>query len=164
MLREAFRHHAWATRQLLDHCASLPAELLERPVEGVYGTILDTLEHLVDSDAWYLWGITGGELGARTDMDFTFADIAELADRNAADWETLLARDLDTDADVAVVRSTGETRHATLGVRLAQALHHGSDHRSQISTALTTVGHPAGEFDVWAWAGSVGLSHVSPGS
>ena len=42
-------------------------------------------------------------------------------------------------------------RDATIGIRLAQVLHHGSDHRSQISTALTTLGHAPPEFDVWAY-------------
>jgi uncharacterized damage-inducible protein DinB len=162
VLREGFRHHAWATRKLLDHCAASSPELLTRPVPGVYGTLLATAEHLVDSDAWYLFGITGGELGANTDQVFTLDEIVALADRNAREWETLLARDLDMDADITVVHDDGSATAATIGVRLAQALHHGSDHRSQICTALTVLDAPPEEYDVWAWAETVGLSHDAP--
>ena len=48
--------------------------------------------------------------------------------------------------------------HATIGIRLAQVLHHGSDHRSQICTALTILGYPPPEFDVWAYGETVGLT------
>jgi uncharacterized damage-inducible protein DinB len=48
-----------------------------------------------------------------------------------------------------------------MGVRLAQALHHGTDHRSQICTALTTIGIEPPEIDVWAFAAAEGrLSEV----
>ena len=167
MLREGFRHHVWATRQLLDHCGALPPETLERPVDAIYGSILDTFRHLVDADASYLHRISGGELGAMIDDDqmLSLDDVVALHERNAADWETLLDRGIDSDTDIATDRGNGEIRYATAGVRLAQALHHGSDHRSQISTALTTLGHPADDFDVWEWGESVGLCRtVTPGS
>lgn len=36
-----------------------------------------------------------------------------------------------------------------MSIRLAQALHHGTDHRSQIATALTSLGIAPPEIDVW---------------
>jgi len=36
-------------------------------------------------------------------------------------------------------------------MRLAQAIHHGTDHRSQTCTALTTLGIEPPEIDVWAF-------------
>jgi len=147
MLREGFRHHAWATRQLLDHCASLSPETLTRDVTGLYGSVLATFQHLVDADAWYLDGITAHELGedVADKTQLTFDDVVALADRNAAHWETLLDRELDPDTEIEVRHGDGSVTVATVGVRLAQALHHGSDHRSQIGTALTVLGAPADE-------------------
>jgi uncharacterized damage-inducible protein DinB len=43
----------------------------------------------------------------------------------------------------------GFERDAPVGVRLAQALHHGTDHRSQICTALTSIGVEPPAIDVW---------------
>lgn len=42
-LLEAFRHHAWATRQLLVSCRGLSEEQLRAPGSGTYGSILETL-------------------------------------------------------------------------------------------------------------------------
>ncbi len=46
-------------------------------------------------------------------------------------------------------RDDGSTFRAPLGIRLAQVMHHGTDHRSQICTALTTLGIEPPEVDVW---------------
>ena len=49
-------------------------------------------------------------------------------------------------------REDGSKSHATWGVRLAQAIDHGTDHRSQLFTALSTLGVEPPEIDLWAWA------------
>jgi uncharacterized damage-inducible protein DinB len=164
VLREGLHHHVWATEQLLDVCVQVPSEELERTVPAIYGSALDTLRHLVDSDSWYLWCLSGGELG-RDDFDadgLPLDEVRAAADRNAADWEALLARDPDPDADIVIVREDGSSRHATVAIRLAQVLHHGSDHRSQVCTALTTLGHQPPEFDVWAFGEATGLASEAP--
>jgi len=43
-----------------------------------------------------------------------------------------------------------------MGVRLAQVLHHGSDHRSQICTALTSLGVEPPSIDVWDYGETTG--------
>ena len=53
------------------------------------------------------------------------------------------------------------------GIRLAQALHQGTDHRSQICTALTTLGvePPSIDIDVWDFGEQDGrLVEVPPTS
>jgi uncharacterized damage-inducible protein DinB len=59
-------------------------------------------------------------------------------------------------------RDDGSETHAPLGVRLAQAIHHGTDHRSQICTALTTLGIEPPWIDVWDYAEAVGRSREVP--
>jgi uncharacterized damage-inducible protein DinB len=54
LLADAFRHHVWATIRLLDTCAALDEEQLGTAVPGTYGSIIDTLRHLVDGDVFYL--------------------------------------------------------------------------------------------------------------
>lgn len=164
VLDVGLRHHIWATEQLLDLCAEVPTDELERAVPAIYGSALDTLRHLVDADTWYLWCLSGGDLG-REDFDadgLPLDEVRGVADRNAADWGALLERSLDPDADIVIVREDGSVRHATVGIRLAQVLHHGSDHRSQVCTALTTLGHQPPEFDVWAFGEETGLASEEP--
>jgi uncharacterized damage-inducible protein DinB len=59
LLEDAFEHHVWATLRLIDTCLTLSPSELERAVPGTYGTILDTQRHVVGSDSWYLFDITG---------------------------------------------------------------------------------------------------------
>ena len=155
LLHDAFRHHAWANDRILGVCANLAPEQLTTAAPGTYGPILDTLRHLVGSDNWYLWVITEGRF-ERFDEDT--ADIPGLraaAERHAAAWEELLAGDLDADTDVVRREETWEF-HSPLGVRLAQAVHHGTDHRSQVCTALTSLGIEPPEIDLWAWGEATG--------
>ena len=71
-------------------------------------------------------------------------------ERNGSGWAEYISRSLDADAMVLEVDKTdGYQRWATVGFRLAQALHHGTDHRSQVCTALTTLGMEPPEIDVY---------------
>ena len=65
-------------------------------------------------------------------------------------WSRLLAQDLDPDAVLDEVDENG--------IQLAQALHHGTDHRSQVCTALTALGveaPPIGVLDFGILSGRV---------
>ena len=68
---------------------------------------------------------------------------------NGAAWSQLLAQSLDPEAVRVRRRDDGSESHAPMGIRLAQALHHGTDHRSQICTALSTLGLQPPDIDVW---------------
>ena len=68
---------------------------------------------------------------------------------HGAAWSSLLGGELDPGTVVVRHRDDGSESHAPMGIRLAQALHHGSDHRSQICTALTTLGAEPPSIDVW---------------
>ena len=67
-------------------------------------------------------------------------------------WASVLADSVDPDVDVVRPREDGSVSHAPVGVRLAQVLDHGTDHRSQICTALTALGIQPPEIDAWAMA------------
>ena len=64
-------------------------------------------------------------------------------------WQRLIAGDIDPTNDVIEHEDNGWDTHAPLGIRLAQALHHGTDHRSQVCTALTSLGMEPPAIDVW---------------
>jgi len=46
-------------------------------------------------------------------------------------------------------RDDGSESHAPLGIRIAQVIHHGTDHRSQVCTALTNLGIEPPAIDAW---------------
>jgi uncharacterized damage-inducible protein DinB len=150
LLADAFAHHVWATIRVLDACLELDEEQLQTTVPGTYGSILETARHTVGADASYLFVLTDGR---REEIDDESMDLAELRAamvENGPIWAALLAGAPDPDADVVRHREDGSRSHAPMGIRLAQAIHHGTDHRSQICTALTTLGIEPPEIDVWA--------------
>ena len=159
LLHDAFRHHAWATDRLLEACRSLTPEQLATPCPGTFGPILDTLRHLLGSDRWYLWVITNHQVERLDDDNLAVEDMPAAARASAAAWEALLAGDLDGDTDVARVEDDWEF-HAPLGLRLAQVIHHGTDHRSQVCTALTSLGIEPPEIDLWAFGEATGRTRA----
>ncbi len=161
-LDDAFAHHVWATLQIIDACSSLGDEQLATEVPGTYGSILDTLRHLVGSDAWYLFVISGGH-AERIDEDvMSLPELRAVMEGQAAAWSSVLGTDVDADLDVVAHREDGTQSHAPRGIRLAQVLHHGTDHRSQICTCLTALGVEPPAIDVWDFGELDGRVHDDP--
>ena len=165
LLADALAHHAWATIRLLDACLVLPPEQLATAVPGTYGSILETMRHLVGADASYLFVLSGGRV---PEIDESAMDLEQLRATMVAAgpaWASLVAEDLDPDADVVRHRDDGIDSHAPLGIRLAQVLHHGTDHRSQVCTALTSLGVEPPAIDAWDFADAEGrLAEVPRGT
>ncbi len=67
----------------------------------------------------------------------------------------------DVEKDVVRHRDDGSESHAPLGIRLAQVIHHGTDHRSQICTGLTSLGFTPPEIDVWDYGREDGRVFVT---
>jgi uncharacterized damage-inducible protein DinB len=67
-------------------------------------------------------------------------------------WQRLVAGELDPTTVVVEHEDSGYDTHAPLGIRLATALYHGTDHRSQVCTALTTIGIEPPSIEVWDYA------------
>ena len=149
LLEDAFAHHVWATLRLADTCLELSPQQLETAVPGTYGSILETARHLVGADATYLF-VTGGERTPLIDADrMDLAELRAQMESHGAAWSRILGGDLDRDAVLVRRRDDGSQTQAPIGIRLAQALHHGTDHRSQICTALTALGVEPPAIDVW---------------
>ena len=151
-MEDAFDHHVWATLRLVDACQALSPEQLETAVPGTYGSILVTARHLIGSDASYLFSTTGERTHLIDEDHLDLPELRAAMDAHGAAWSGLLAQDLDPDTPLVRRRDDGSETNTTMGIRLAQALHHGTDHRSQICTALTTLGVEPPGIDVWDFA------------
>jgi uncharacterized damage-inducible protein DinB len=152
VLHDAFDHHVWATTQVIDACLALPPEQLETTVPGTYGSILETLRHLVGADASYLWVLSDGRRPEIEEAEMGLAELRAAMEENGPGWTAVVDRDLDPEEIVVRHRDDGTDSHAPRSVRLAQVLHHGTDHRSQVCTALTTLGVEPPAIDVWDFA------------
>ena len=112
-------------------------------------------------DVSYLFVLTGGRVAEIEEDRMNLRELRAAMEGNGPAWASLVAQDLDPDSVVVRHRDDGIDSHAPMGIRLAQVLHHGTDHRSQICTALTTIGVEPPDIDVWAFATQAGrLSEV----
>jgi uncharacterized damage-inducible protein DinB len=162
---DAFGHHVWATLRVLDGCLALTPEQLETAVPGTYGSILDTARHTVGADSSYLWVLNGGHTSLIDEDHMDLTELRATMEGYGPAWSELLAQGLDPDAVVERHRDDGSETHAPVSIRLAQALHHGTDHRSQICTALTTLGVEPPLIDVWDYGAEVGrVTEIPPTS
>jgi uncharacterized damage-inducible protein DinB len=163
LLSDAFGHHVWATLRLIDTCMVLTPGQLDSAVPGTFGPIIDTLRHLIGADRAYLFALTAGRAPLVDEETMGLAELRGVVEDDGLAWTSLLATDLDPDAIVVRRRPDGSEGHAPLGIRLAQALHHGTDHRSQVCTALTALGVEPPAIDAWDYADEDGrLLEVPP--
>ena len=146
---DAFAHHVWATLRVIDECLKLTPEQLETAVPGTYGSILDTMRHTVGADSSYLFVLSGGLTPLIDEDHMELPELRSVMESYGAAWSGVLRDDLDPDAVLERHRDDGSETHAPVSIRLAQVLHHGTDHRSQICTALTTLGVEPPAIDVW---------------
>jgi uncharacterized damage-inducible protein DinB len=156
ILLEAFRHHAWANKQLLAACRGLPSEQLTLPgtAAGTDRGILAILNHITQSDRGYV-----SRRGERPDWAENEADTADLdelerrADENAQVWERFLSQPLDATKLIILDQGAFEAEQSVL---LVQALHHGNAHREQISAVITGLGIEPPDLQAWAYAEATG--------
>ena len=158
---DAFGHNVWASLTLFDVCLELSEEQLATSVPGTYGTIFDTMRHVVGSDASYLFVASKGDVERIDEEAMSLADLRYQMESHGPAWANVVA-DADPDEVLVRHRDDGSTTRAPVSIRLAQALHHGTDHRSQICTALTSLGIEPPSIDVWDYGVQVGTVLEDP--
>ncbi len=154
LLADAFVHHTWATERLIDVCAELTREQLETSAPGTRGSIIATFQHMAEGETFFL-SVVSGEPIAAVAENASLGELRSILTIYGATWMELLARGIDGETDV-VEHGDGWDFHAPLGFRLAQVIHHGSDHRSQICTVLSILGVTPPEIDLWAFGEATG--------
>jgi len=145
LLRRFFGHHLWATERLLERCRALSPAQLALTAPGTYGSIGDTLDHLMSSDRSYLSGVTGHGRTPPLNAGGPGPLLQHLALQRDG-WMAYL--DSRPDFDAMVPRSDGSY---PAWVLVLQAIHHGNDHRTHAGTALLRNGLVPEEIDVWGY-------------
>ena len=60
-LTTLFSHNRWANVRILERCAGLTDEQLDATIVGAYGSIRDTLQHIVTAERSYFSRISTGQ-------------------------------------------------------------------------------------------------------
>jgi uncharacterized damage-inducible protein DinB len=165
-LVELFRHKTWATVLLIEACQGLDEDVLDATTPGTYGTIRDTLHHLVGADESYLATVTGQHPADPLPSEqVSLETLADLTRQLGPRWEAL-ARDPEIASRVVTTRDGWRTPAA---IPMAQAIHHAECHRGHVLSVLGAHsieihGLDIGEdLDVWHHGIAVGLmQEVTP--
>jgi uncharacterized damage-inducible protein DinB len=147
-----YRHHRWANLALIDALAALPADVLALTSPGTYGTIHQTLAHMVEAEERYLATLKGTETIVARQLaadQQALPALREAALRQANDL-VALAGQVGEETNVKGTFN-GRPFEAPAFVPLFQAYNHGAEHRTNITTTLAAHGHEAPPFDVWAY-------------
>ncbi len=151
---ELVRHKTWATRKLIELCESLDPALVDATSPGTYGTIRQTLAHLVNADRNYFRRLSVQEPWARMDeLSSVLRTVAERFLEIAPGWESLAQDDSLPDRDLFY--PNGEVVKAS--AVFAQSIHHGDVHRAHVLSILGSRGIEVPELDLWEYAVEVGL-------
>jgi len=139
VLSRLFAHNNWANLRIIEACSALTDEQLDaQPQTATKGSILRTLEHLVDSQQFYLRLLTGEEPRFNLKGSRSFSDL-EAAAKLSGEGFLTVARD---EAD-KMPRERRQTRDGYLvepWVVMLQVINHATEHREQISSMLTSLG------------------------
>jgi uncharacterized damage-inducible protein DinB len=151
-LSEAFQHHTWATELLIRHLRKLPKEALSASCPGVYGEVLATVSHLIAADGRYLLYLEGSAPAPRAGADeaMQLDELSDLVRDQAVRWRVVLAHAGELDVTLPARSDRPALPHAT-NLLFAQALQHGTDHRTQICTVLSSNGYETPDLDVWSY-------------
>jgi uncharacterized damage-inducible protein DinB len=145
-----FRYNLWANLRLLDACAQLTNTQLDGTLPGTYGSVRQTLMHLISSEEGYAKHGPGEALTPHLDEKDDFPGFDDLRRRAEHSGNQLIAFAEQGNLGRVLHLDNG-TYDATVMIVLLQAINHGIDHRSQIATLLSQQGITAPDLDAWAY-------------
>lgn len=163
MVADLFGHNTWSNLRLLDACNSLSDEQLDATVPGTFGTIRDTLLHIVGAEVSYIARSTGRMPGEPMMPGGPPPSIDKL--REDAQWcgeEFLQLAQNAGSEDIVQQDWRGRRANYPLTSLLTQVINHSTEHRTQIATILTQQGIEPPDMSGWAYMEAMGTREDLP--
>jgi uncharacterized damage-inducible protein DinB len=146
-----FSHHLWANLGILEVCAMLNDEQFDTSIEGTYGSIRDTLRHIVLAEKSYFSRISTGQM-YRHPKDAAPLTLADMTESVRTTGEGLIEWVAKVQAeDTVEIDWDGTLRQVPKTIILTQVINHATEHRAQIMTILTQLGIEPPELDSWTY-------------
>lgn len=157
MLDHVLRHNTWANLTLLDFCREVDPAILDLGARGTFGTVYGTLQHVIGSQQWYVQLLTGEVLGTpiRRSERRTLEELIAVAQ---ATGDRVLRVVTEDDPNRRVEMREG--RRSSVGVILAQLVHHGNEHRTQVTTILGVNGIEPPPISAWGYGRAMKISEA----
>ena len=149
LITDFYRQNEWANLTLIDVCRGLSDEQLDAAAPGTYGSIRDTLRHIVGSETGYAFR-RGDPDNERMDSDEGWPGFDRLAELVHATAAAATRQALGSLSEPITVDPDAPSQ-VDPAVILTQMVHHSTDHRSRINTILTTLGIEPPDLSSWSW-------------
>jgi uncharacterized damage-inducible protein DinB len=150
-LQTLYEYDSWANRKLLYVVSQLTPEQFTQSVAGAYGSVRNTMVHILSAEWGWLDRCGGAERGERLKpIDYpTVESLKRLWIRVEEHLREFLSRLKDGDLDRVVEYDFGQgPKMSTLGELMQHAAIHAVHHRGQVALLLRSIGVVPGNFDI----------------
>jgi uncharacterized damage-inducible protein DinB len=151
VLTKLFDHNTWANLKLLNFCEGLSDAQLDTTAIGGFGTIRNTLLHIVGAEVSYVKRVSG-KSPARTFTRDHFPGFDVL--KEAVRWtgEELPQLAISARAETLVQEQSSKwSSEYPLASLMVQAINHATEHRTQIATIITQMGMEPPDMSGWMY-------------
>lgn len=150
---EFLRYNRWANLALFDLCCQLSPEILASTQPGGYGSIYETLRHIVRGEVRYYWLLTGQRLNPpfSWEQQPSVAEMRAFAEQVSSALIEVAGQYADPERMVSEVEENGEVVHYSALTLLIQIVNHGVEHRTNITCILAAQGIQTPEIDGWGY-------------
>ena len=150
-LTTIFQHHLWANAIIFDFCCQLTDEQLDASMPGGYGSIRDTLYHILRAERSYFSRISTGkqykhpEIDPQPSIEEMVVEIRTLGE-GFIDWASKVDKN-----DLVEIDWDGTARDVPKTIILNQVVNHATEHRTQIKSILTQIGLEPPDLSSWSY-------------
>ena len=150
-LTTLFSHNLWANLRLFERCAELTSEQLDATISGAFGSVHDTLQHIVTAEQSYFSRISAGQPRRRPEgaPSLTIKEMMEWVRTTGLglmEWAPKVQADNTVQLDWE-----GTPREVPKTIILTQVINHATEHRAQIMAILTQLGIEPPDLQSWQY-------------
>ena len=150
-LTTIFSHNLWANLRIFERCSELTSEQLDAITSGTYGSIRDTLQHIVISERSYFSRISTGQRYNHPEdaPPMTLAEMMESLRTTGSgfiEWAPKVQA-----GDTVTIDWEGTPREVPKTIILTQVINHATEHREQIKAIITQLGIEPPDLQSWTY-------------
>ena len=156
-LERLLKHMAWANQETIKHLQALPEESLKAYATNSEWFVAEILHHIVEAADNYAFRISGKRPdvpGESIQLPAGVADL-ELLSKQALEIDAALLGCMKLeDIQLEYTNYSGNLVKRWRSTILSQAIHHATEHRAQIASALEAKGFAPvdlDELDLWSY-------------
>ncbi len=157
-IEKLIKHMGWANQQIIKKIGELPDEALGAYVVNPKWTVAEMIHHILSSADWYGSLLTDEEY-IDFDQPTSTKEMVDLSEKAKIFDGRLLRACEGPDVLFPKPDESGNTIKRARSTILSQAVHHATEHRAQLVSALEFRGHATinlDDFDLWGYADAKG--------